>query len=59
MKFKITVEKTKSIRPQWQLRIENIKTKLQVCVGHCELGDKQKYEQLNQTRTKLELVLNL
>jgi len=58
MKFKITVEKTKSIRPQWQLIIENIKTKLQVCVEHCELEDKQKYEQLNQTRAKLELVLN-
>jgi len=58
MKFKITVEQTKTINPQWQLRIENIKTKLQVCVGHCKLEDKEGLAKLNETRARLELVLN-
>jgi hypothetical protein len=58
MKFKITVEQTKTICPQWQLRIENIKTKLQVCVGHCKLEDKEGLGRLNETRARLELVLN-
>jgi hypothetical protein len=58
MKFKITVEETETICPQWQLRIENIKTKLQVCVGHCELDDKKGLERLYETMARLELVLN-
>ena len=58
MKFKITVEQTKTICPQWQLRIENIPTKMQVCVCHCELEDKQNFEILHELRVKLELVLN-
>jgi len=58
MKFKITVEETKTICPQWQLRIENIKTKMQICVGHCKLEDKEGLERLNETRAKLEFVLN-
>lgn len=58
MKFKITVEETKTICPQWQLIIENMKTKLQVCVGHSELDDKQGLERLYGTMARLELVLN-
>lgn len=58
MKFRITVEETKTICPQWQLRIENIKTKLQVCVGHCKLEDVVGIKRLHGTRAKLELVLN-
>lgn len=58
MKFKITVEKTKSVNPQYQLIIENIKTKLKVCIAHCELEQKEKLEMLYEKRAKLELVLN-
>jgi len=58
MKFNISVEKSKTVRPQWQLIIRNIRTKLQVVINHAELNEKGGEERLNGFRARLELVLN-
>jgi hypothetical protein len=58
MKYEIYMEQTKSIKPQFQLIIRNIETGLNTCVGHCAIEDKDKFIQMHELRTRLELVLN-
>ena len=56
MKFKITVEQSKSISPIWLVIIENIGTKLKVEIPFG--SDQESEERANGLRARLELVLN-